>query len=200
EPLAFFLSLLTMNELGMIPVEEARDDRFRLRAPGAGAFKVDEAIEGQRVRLHRNREYWIEGIPHIDELNFRLDLSKASDVTEAFKRGELDIAHGIPLKMVGELQNDPRYAPYMLTTIQLHTSYFAYDCSTGPFSNADVRVALNTAINRRRLNENVYSNLGLIAHSLIPPGLLGFDESLRGHEYDPDRAKSLMQRAGYSGG
>src|SRR5207302_11363680 len=123
EPLAFFLSLLTMNELRIIPVEEARDaERFRLHATGTGAFKVGEAIEGDRVQLRRNREYWIEGIPHIDELNFRLDLRSARDVTEAFKRGELDIAHGIPLKMVDELRKDPEYAPYMLTTIQLHTS------------------------------------------------------------------------------
>src|SRR5438477_808652 len=168
EPLAFFLPLLTMNELGMTPVEETRDaDRFRLTAPGAGAFKVDEAIEGQRVRLRRNREYWIEGLPHIDELNFRLDLRSARDVTEAFKRGELDIAHGIPLKLVDSFRNDPTYAPYMLTTIQLHTSYFAYDCSTGPFSRPEVRLATNLAINRRRLNENVYANLGVLAAGLI---------------------------------
>jgi methyl-accepting chemotaxis protein/ABC-type oligopeptide transport system substrate-binding subunit len=201
EPLAFFLSLLTMNELGMTPIEETRAaDRFRLAAPGAGAFKIDEAIEGQRVRLRRNREYWMEGIPHIDELNFRLDLRSARDVTEAFKRGELDIAHGIPLKLVDSFRNDPTYAPYMLTTIQLHTSYFAYDCSTGPFSRAEVRLATNLAINRQRLNENVYANLGVLAAGLIPPGLLGYDESLRGQEYDPDRAKSLMQKAGFGAG
>src|ERR1051326_8828069 len=186
EPIAFFLSLLTMNELGMVPVEETRDERpFRLRSPGAGYFKIEEAMEG---------------IPHIDELRFRLDFKRAADVTEAFKRGDLDIAHGIPLKLIDELRNDPEFAPFMLTTVQLHTSYFAYDCSTGPFSNADVRLAVNTAINSRRINEKVYSNLGVIAPGLLPPGLLGYDEALRGHEYDPDRARSLMQRAGYGGG
>jgi methyl-accepting chemotaxis protein/ABC-type oligopeptide transport system substrate-binding subunit len=200
EPLAFFLSLLTMNELGIVPVEEARDDRFRLRSPGAGVFKIEEAIEGERVKLIRNRDYWIDDIPHVDELNFRLDFKRASDVTDAFKRGELDIAHGIPLKMVDELRNDPQFAPYMLTTIQLHTSYFAYDCSTGPFSKPDVRLALNLAINRRRINETVYSNLGVIAPGLIPPGLPGYDDALRGHEHDPDRARSLMQRAGFGSG
>ena len=164
---------------------------MRGRAPGTGAFKIEEAIEGERVRLQRNRDYWIPGIPHIDELSFRLDFKKAVDVAEAFRRGELDIAHGIPLKMVNDLQNDPQFAPYMLTTIQLHTSYFAYDCSTGPFAKPEVRMAVNCAINRRRLNEQVYAGLGVIAAGLIPPGLLGYDESLRGHDYDPDRAKSL---------
>jgi peptide/nickel transport system substrate-binding protein/oligopeptide transport system substrate-binding protein len=200
EPLAFFLSLLTMNELGIVPVEEARGDRFRLHAPGAGYMKIEEAVEGKYVKLRRNRDYWIEGVPHIEELNFRLDFEKAADVAEAFKRGELDIAHGIPLRMINELRNDPQFAPFILTTIQLHTSYFAYDCSTGPFSNADVRLAVNTAMNRRRINEQVYSNLGVIAPGLIPPGLPGYDESLRGHEYDLDRARELMQRAGYGGG
>src|SRR5204863_9822526 len=55
EPLAFFLSLLSMNETSIIPAEEARDrDRFRTRTTGAGPFRIEEAVEGQRVRLRRN--------------------------------------------------------------------------------------------------------------------------------------------------
>src|SRR5947209_3199837 len=57
EPLAFFLSLLTMNELGIVPVEEMRDpERARLRPPGAGPFAIEEATDKQRVVLRRNRD------------------------------------------------------------------------------------------------------------------------------------------------
>src|SRR5437763_1809529 len=101
EPLAFFLSLLTMNELGIVPVEEMRDpDRARLHPAGAGPFAIAEAIEGERVVLRKNRDYYVPGQPHLDELVFRLDLKKGAEVAEAFVRGELDIAHGIPLKMI----------------------------------------------------------------------------------------------------
>ena len=190
EPLAFFLSLLTMNELGIIPVEEARDpEHFRLRAPGTGAFKIEEAVEGECVRLRRNRDYWIPGIPHIDELSFRLDFKKAVDVAEAFRRGELDIAHGIPPKIASEWQRDRRYAPFMLNTTQLHTSYFGYDCSATPFSSVDVRRAIHHAINRERINEKIFGGLGVVAHSLLPPGLLGYEASLRGVEHNVDRAR-----------
>jgi methyl-accepting chemotaxis protein/ABC-type oligopeptide transport system substrate-binding subunit len=201
EPLAFFLSLLTMNEMSMLPVEEARDpERVRLHPAGAGPFRVEEAVEGQRVVLRKHNDYFIQGEPHLDELVFRLDMTKAQDVADAFLRGELDIAHGIPLKTINELQRDPQIAPYILQTVQLHTSYFAYDCSIAPFNRVEVRQAINHAINRQRINERIYAGLGLIAAGLLPPGLIGYDPALRGPDYDVDRARDLMRRAGYANG
>jgi methyl-accepting chemotaxis protein/ABC-type transport system substrate-binding protein len=201
EPLAFFLSLLTMHEAAIIPAEETRDaERFRVRPSGAGPFRVEETIEGQRIRLRRNQEYFRSGLPHLDALEFRLDLASFRDVADAFLHGELDVAHGIPLNMVKELRADSRYAPYLLQTIQLHTSYFGYDCSVAPFDKLEVRQAINHAINRERINERVFSGLGVIAHSLLPPGTLGYDPSLRGNDHDPDKARSLMHQAGLAGG
>jgi len=201
EPLAFFLSLLTMHEAAIVPAEEARDlERFRTKAIGAGAFKVEEAIEGQRVVLTRNRDYYIPGEPHLDKLEFRLDLRSFKDMTEAFLRGELDVAHGVPLRLVNQLKSDPRYAPYLLTTVQLHTSYLGWDCTRPPFDRVEVRQAVNYAINRQRINDEVYGGLSIIAESLLPPGLLGYDPNVRGFAHDPDRAKTLMRQAGFGSG
>ncbi len=201
EPIAFFLSLLTMNETAIIACEDARDQqRVRTHPQSTGPFKIDEAVDGQRVRLRANADYWIPGQPHVDELVFRLDLRSARDVTNAFINGELDIAHGIPLKMVNEMRNDERFAPYMLSTIQQHTSYMAYDCSTPPFDKLEVRQAFNHAIDRKRINERVYDGLGAIAGSLLPPGLLGYDARVRALEHDPDRARDLLRKAGYGEG
>ena len=200
-PLAFFLSLMTMEETAIIPSEEARDpERFRLNPVGAGPFRLAEAIKGDRVRMQRNRDYYIPGIPHLEELDFRLDLRSFREVAEAFLRGEIDVAHGVPLNIVNDVRDDPRIAPYMLTTIQLHTSYFGYDCSAPPFNRVEVRQAVNHAINRERINERVFAGLGVLAKSLLPPGLLAYDPNLRGIEHDPERARSLMRQAGYSGG
>ncbi|MBV9492833.1 MAG: hypothetical protein JOZ54_01200, partial [Acidobacteria bacterium] len=130
EPVAFFLSLLTMHEAAIIPIEETRDAaRYRLRGIGAGPFRVEEAIEGDRIRLSRNREFFVQGEPYLDEVHFRLDLRSFRDVAEAFRREELEIAHGIPLKMVEAFQDDPQFAPYLQQTIQLHTSYVGWDNS-----------------------------------------------------------------------
>jgi methyl-accepting chemotaxis protein/ABC-type oligopeptide transport system substrate-binding subunit len=201
EPLAFFLSLLSMHECSIIPVEETVDaERFRLRAPGAGPFRVADAAEGKYVHLEKNRDYFVIGRPLVDELRFRLDLSSGREVADAFLRGELDIAHGIPLQLATQLKNDPQYAPYVLTGIQLHTSYVGYDCSSAPFNRIEVRQAVSHAINKQRINERVFANAGAPAAGLLPPGLLGYDPSLRGALYDPDRSKSLLRQAGLPSG
>ncbi|HUP46021.1 MAG TPA: ABC transporter substrate-binding protein [Thermoanaerobaculia bacterium] len=201
EPLAFFVALLSMHECGIVPVEETRDaQRFRLRAPGAGPFRIEEVVEGSRVRLARNKDYFVSGQPLLDELVFRLDLTSTRDVADAFLRGELDVAHGIPLPLVKEIRNDPRYVPYLLQTIQLHTSYFGYDSSSAPFDRTEVRQAVNLSIDRDRINERVFSDLGVVAHGLLPPGLVGYDPNLRGHRHDPDKARSLLRQAGHPNG
>ncbi|HXH38226.1 MAG TPA: ABC transporter substrate-binding protein, partial [Thermoanaerobaculia bacterium] len=157
-------------------------------------------IEGDRVRMQRNSDYFIPGIPHLDELVFRLDLRSFREVAEAFLNGAIDVAHGVPLSIVSDVRKNPSIASYMLTTIQLHTSYFGYDCSLPPFNRVEVRQAVNHAINRNRINERVFAGLGVIARSLLPPGLLGYDANLQGVEHDPERARSLMQKAGFGGG
>ncbi|MDQ3282365.1 MAG: ABC transporter substrate-binding protein [Acidobacteriota bacterium] len=201
EPIAFFLSLMTMHECGIVPAEDARDpERYRLRGVGLGPFRVEEAVEGEHVRLVRNRDFYISDQPNLDELNFRLDLRSFRDVADAFLRGEIDVAHGVPPKLVSELRDDPRYAAYLLTTVQLHTSYLGYDNSTAPFDRPEVRQAVSYAIDRRRINERVYGGLSLVAKSLLPPGLLGYDENQRGYDHDPERARSLMRQAGYGSG
>jgi methyl-accepting chemotaxis protein/ABC-type transport system substrate-binding protein len=201
EPIAFFLSLLTMHECGIVPIEEARDaERFRTKASGLGPFRVAEAVEGERVVLRKNPDYFMPGEPYLDEVVLRLDLRSFRDVAEAFRRGELDVAHGVPLAIANEMRQDPAFAPYMLNSVQLHTSYVGYDSSTGPFSKVEVRQALNYALDRKRINERVYDGLGVIATSLLPPGLLGYDDNLRGYTHDPDRARNLMRQAGYGSG
>jgi ABC-type transport system substrate-binding protein len=201
EPLAFFLSLVSTPETAIVPAEEVRDpERFRLRAIGAGPFQIEEAVEGERVRLVRNEHYFVPGEPFIDEVTFRLDLRSFREVSDAFFRGELDIAHGIPSSVVAEIRNDPRYAAYLLTTIQLHTSYIGFDSSSAPFDRVEVRQALNYAIDRERINQQVYAGQSVIAQSLLPPGLLGYDPSLRGYGHDPERARNLMRQAGLESG
>jgi methyl-accepting chemotaxis protein/ABC-type transport system substrate-binding protein len=201
EPVAFFLSLLTVHQSAIVPIEETRDpERYRLAGVGAGAFRVDEVVEGERVKLTRNREYYFPNEPNLDELNFRLDLRSFKEVSDAFLRGELDVAHGIPPKVVSELRNDPRFAAYLLTTVQLHTSYLGWDNSSPPFNRPEVRQAMSYAIDRRRINERVYGGLSVVANGLLPPGLLGYDENQAGYNHDPDRARALLAQAGLGAG
>ena len=200
-PLAFFLLLLSMPETAIVPVEEMEnEERARLAPTGAGAFEVANAVDGDRVELKRHRAYYIANKPNLDSLTFRLDYKSAREVIDGFLRGELDVAHGIPMSLVSQLKNNPRHAPYLIDTVQLHTSYLGYDCSSPPFDRVEVRQAVNHAINRSRINERVFSGLNVPAKSLLPPGLVGYDPLMNGYEYNPERARDLLRTAGYPSG
>jgi len=200
EPLAFFLLLLSMPEAGIVPIEEARDAHaYAQRGTGAGEFIVDK-VSPQAVSLRANRNYWDATRPRIDELEFRLDYKSSKEMAEAFLRGELDIAHGVPLTIVEQLRKDPVRAPYILDTVQLHTSYLTFDCSKPPFDKVEVRQAIQYAIDKDRINQKVFSGLGIPAKSLLPPGLLGHDPNLKGYEHDPERARQLLRQGGYGSG
>ena len=121
-------------------------------------------------------------------------------MADAFFRGELDIAHGIPPAIAAQVRDDREWAPYLLDTVQLHTSYLAFDTSKPPFDRLEVRQAINHAIDRSKINERVFSGMALIAQSLLPPGLLGYDPNLRGYDFDQDRARSLLRQSGYANG
>ncbi|HVT01781.1 MAG TPA: ABC transporter substrate-binding protein [Thermoanaerobaculia bacterium] len=200
EPLAFFLLLLSMPEAGIVPIEETKDQReFAQKGIGAGEFIVDR-VSAESVVMRANRNYWDSSKPRVDELEFRLDFKSAKEMSDAFLRGELDIAHGIPLAVIEQLRKDPVRAPYILDTVQLHTSYLTFDCSKPPFNKVEVRQAVQYAINKDRINQRIFSGLGVPAQSLLPPGLLGHDPNLKGYQYDPERARQLLSQSGYGSG
>ncbi|MDX1584226.1 MAG: ABC transporter substrate-binding protein, partial [Thermoanaerobaculia bacterium] len=200
QPLAFFILLMSMPETAVIPVDDVSNEEMRLSPIGSGPFKLDDVVEGQHIKMSRNEGYYDEKRPYLDELTVRLDLKSSRNVVDAFVQGELDIAHGIPPNIVKELRDDPEYAPYLLSGVQLHTSYIGYDHSSEPFNNVEVRQAFAHAINKERINREIFSGLGLIAKSIVPPGLLGYDPDARDYHYDPEKARDLLRKAGYQNG
>jgi ABC-type transport system substrate-binding protein len=201
DPPAFFIMLLTMTKTAIVCVDEAEDvESFRLAPVGAGPFVVHEAVEGSHVVLRRNEHYFDSDRPRVGEIRFRLDFSNFRDFADAFLRGELDIAHRVPLRLVSELQQDPQFAPYLADTVFQHTSYIGFDCSSPPFDRIEVRQAMNYAIDRKRINDRVFGGLSVIARTLLPPGLPGYDESIEGYRHDPEKAKALLRQGGVPDG
>jgi peptide/nickel transport system substrate-binding protein len=63
---------------------------------------------------------------------------------------------------------------------------------------ADIRKAINHAIDRKKLLFYMRKSIGNIASSgFVPVGLPSFDSSLKGFEYNPNKAKALLRAAGF---
>jgi peptide/nickel transport system substrate-binding protein len=68
-----------------------------------------------------------------------------------------------------------------------------------PFDDVRVRHAMNYAVDKQAIIDEIMSGLGKIARTPAPPGVWGAIE-LEPYDYDPEQAKALMEEAGYADG
>ncbi len=200
QPVAFFLSTLCTEYCYIVPREEVERSatNFEVRPVGSGPFRVVEPVLGKEVQLERFSNYWNAELPYVDRLTVHFGLS-AEEIFEMFLRGELDYVSDLPLTDLTELKE--RAADIqVLEAVQLQTRMLVFDCERAPLSDRRVRQAICLAIDRRRFLREVYGEMAELSIGPIPPGVLGYDAGERGYDYDPDRARALLEDAGYESG
>ena len=67
-----------------------------------------------------------------------------------------------------------------------------------PFDDVKFRQALNHAIDKKLIAEEVLSNLVTPAYGILPPGFPGYNEQLEGLRYDSELAQQLLAESKYS--
>ena len=81
---------------------------------------------------------------------------------------------------------------------QLTSHFIVLDGTQSPFDDPKVRRAFAMALDREKLIEEVYEGTVQLANGLLPPGIPGYSESLRGIQFDPDMARQLLAESKYA--
>ncbi len=177
---------------------------------GSGPFVVTEHKRGQFIRLSANKNYW-GGAPAIDELVFRI-FNNEDSLAQALRRGEIDFADSLGANVFKSLESADG-----VTTVPANYSGFdeiafntgaALDDGTPigdghpALKDPKVRVALSYAIDTQTLVDRVLGGRGSPGSSIIPPIYenLHFDPGADAFTFDPARAESLLDDAGYTKG
>src|SRR5699024_8592008 len=82
----------------------------------------------------------------------------------------------------------------------LGVDYIGFNTQKEPFDNKLVRQAVNYALDMELLVEHVYYGVGIQADGPIGPAVIGYDPDLEGYEYNTEKAKKLLEEAGYPDG
>ena len=81
--------------------------------------------------------------------------------------------------------------------------YLGFNLDIPPFDNIKVRQALNYAIDKQTLVDEINAEFGAekeVAHGPIPPSMIGYNSTLIGYTYDINQAEVLLSQAGYPDG
>lgn len=184
----------------MQPAAVASDPQYATEgfdgAIGTGPFKLVEFnVDGDTV-MEAYADYWQPCLPKSAELVHR-PIPEPSAMVAAVKAGEVDLAEGVSVDFREDLENDPNIQVIESNLWQI--DFFILNTNYEPLSDPKVRQAINFAIDREVLTNDVYGSGTPIA-SYPPRGLVGFHEGLPTNPYDPERAMVLLEEAGYGDG
>jgi oligopeptide transport system substrate-binding protein len=194
-PDPIFPHKLAMPFASAVPREvvEKWGEDFSKHVVGSGAFKLREWIGGQRLVLERNPYYWVKGQPHLDAIADQLGVNVELQWLK-FESSEIDVLEAIPPSEFPYVMKTPALRALTLNKSTVTTSYLGMNCQMAPFDDVRVRQAFNYAVNKEKLIE-VINGRGIVARGVLPPNLPGYDPNVRGYDYDPAKARALLEAA-----
>ena len=200
-PDATFLHVIALNFSSVVPkeaVDKAGKD-FGKKPVGSGAFSVAEWKLGQQLVFKKNPDYFIPGVPKLDQITFQVGLEPMTAILKV-EKGEADVAgDGIPPAKFLEVRNNPKYAGMIVEGGQLHTGYVTLNVQMKPLDDVRVRQAINHAINKDRIVK-IINNRAVPANQPLPPSMPGYDKAFQGYAHDPAKARELLKAAGLEKG
>lgn len=159
---------------------------------GTGPFMFESWSPGEHIVLARNPNYWRTG-PGVETLRFR-PISEGSVRLLALEGGDIQIINQVPAQSLAMLRENARVLVQQKTTTRLF--YWAFNHTKGAWKNPMVRQALNHAIDRQSIVDNMLFGVGEVATSFVSPSVPS-SVSFSDYQYDPELARSLLKKAGY---
>jgi peptide/nickel transport system substrate-binding protein len=166
-------------------------------AVGTGPFKLVEWVRGQRTVMVRNDDYWGKK-PYVDQMIYRPIIEPAARAA-ALKAGEVQIAWDLPVDQVDAFKADNRFNVFLRGI----PATKVIECwqKSGPFSDINVRKAVNMAIDRETLANVILKGTAIPATQLYGIGSASYDKSLPVFaKFDPQAAKALLAKTKYPNG
>ena len=192
EPFATLLWNLSDGAIGIVPYGSG--DEITRTPVGSGPFRFVSAEQDKEVVLERNDNYWGEKA-HLRRVRFAVVPDTTTRALE-LRKGSADIAsNALTFDMVLALERQPNLQVQRAPGTIL--SYLAFNLRDPILKNVRVRQALAYAIDRRPLLEYLDRGFARPAYSVLPPESWAYNADVPHYDYDPDRARQLLDAAGY---
>ena len=178
---------------GLVFDSEADYDA-KTEAIGSGPYTVESFDSSSKMVLKANPNYWSDDHKAATENIILRFITDDNAAINALKSGDVDILSPANATLAKALDTDT----YQVSAADGSDKYvLAFNCTNEKLSDKRVRQAIRYAIN----HEEIIASRGDVDYALagpIPSVDPGYEDLTSEYPYDVDKAKSLMEQAGYS--
>lgn len=156
---------------------------------GTAPYSIKEFILGQRYVLEANPNYWGDK-PKLTTISIDIvpDLSTQQLKLEG---GDLDILHNLPASTTNSFKNKSGFQVIGIESLQMQV--LKVNPNKAPFDDKSLRVKLRSAIDKEKLTQDIFGDLGTVSDSMVPkgqlPALIGGKDVW---DYDPAPLKAAV--------
>ncbi len=183
------------------------------KVPVSGPFKYQSVTPGQEIDLVRNDQYKnaIDGKPaNLDELVMKW-YSDADAMIAGYKGNEFDIANDLNDADLPKItdQGDQVKQLDSLTYEFLRPNWNPDKCSSNsgvagrgkgcPASDPAIREAIRWAVNKEEINSRLLGGAAALGFTNVSPNAWFYSEPPK-YTFDPEKAKSVLDAAGWTVG
>lgn len=178
-------------------VSPATADDNRTHPVGTGPFRFERWVQGDRVELVRNPDYWGEPAK-LDKVTFKF----IADPTAAFAAmmaGDVDAFPVFPAaENLAQFEADPRFQVIIGSTEG--ETILAMNNARPPFDDIRVRRAVSMAVDRQAVIDGAMFGYGTPIGSHFAPHHPAYVDLTGRYPFDPEAARALLAEAGYPEG
>lgn len=193
EPYEPLLSTLT-EKPGMMrsptAVKKLGDD-FASNPVGTGPFQFVEWVKNDHVKLKRNPNWWQGDKPYLDTVSFRPIVDPTAKINDLIS-GQVQMVDYVPPEQIDRVEGDSGLTLEQADAPYNTVVYLAMNTKTSPTDDVNLRQAINLAIDRQAIVDNLVFGAGTPARSMLSPSSWGLTDDVPEIPYDPDKARSLL--------
>ncbi len=210
KPSLSFLKLLA-NPAAAIINETANKAYGQELKTGAGPFMYDQSSTKDKVVLVKNPNYFLKdsagySLPYLDSVVVLITPS-IEDGLSLFENKKVDLINTLPSLRVKDVveKNIKEFISHPPKSLlqrepEMYSQFYVFNTKQKPFDNAKVRQAINYAIDREKLVDNVLQGqaIGAAIYGITPNTFSGYDiKKIKGYTLDIAKAKKLLSEAGF---
>jgi len=198
KPYAPYLSILAW--FFIVPKHKLENEpitggRYAESPVGTGPFKWKERTPGDHITFTANEDYFDDG-PHLATAIVKY-IPDLTVLFTQFRTGDIDYIslQGITADHAEEAKKLPDRTVYMAPLASIENFYF--NLGLPQFKERAVRQAIYLAYDKDSIIQQLYYGVPSPTETFLPSQCWAFNPNLPKHEYDPEKAKRMLDDAGW---